>query len=139
MRFKYEIGTEELAMIYVEKMRTKFLALPICFTTYMINDDKINIKSGFLTTTEDDAFMYKIQDVRLNRSLLERIFGLGTIICYTGDTTHPELKLVHIRHASEIKDFLMSASEEARRRRRTVHSMEIDEANNSYSDLENMN
>jgi len=113
-------------MIYVERKRTKFLALPICFTTYTISDEKITITSGFLSITVDNALMYKVQDVKLTRSLMERIFNLGTITCYTGDTTHPELKLLHIKKASEIKDFLLVASEEARRKRRTIHSMDID-------------
>ncbi|WP_313133145.1 PH domain-containing protein [Anaerocolumna sp.] len=112
-------------MIYVERKRTKFLALPICFTTYTISDEKITITSGFLSITVDDAFMYKVQDVKLTKSLLERIFKLGTITCYTGDTTHPELKLLHIKKSSEIKDFLLVASEEARRKRRTIHNMDI--------------
>ncbi len=112
--------------MYVEKKRTKFLALPICFVTYTVYEDKINIKSGFLTTVEDDAYMYKVQDVRLTRTMMERIFGLGTITCYTGDTTHPELKLSHIKNASRIKEYLMTASEEARRKRRTMHTIDID-------------
>jgi len=120
-------------MIYVERKRTKFLALPICFTTYTISDEKITITSGFLSITVDDALMYKVQDVKLTRSLMERIFKLGTITCYTGDTTHPELKLLHIKRASEIKDFLLVASEEARRKRRSIHSMDID-----HSDIEDM-
>ena len=113
-------------MEYTEKKRTTFLALPICFTTYFINEEVVRIRRGFLNIVEDDAYMYKVQDVRLTRSILERMFGLGTLTCYTGDTTHPELKLLHIRRSSEIKDFLMEASEEARRRRRTMHSLDID-------------
>lgn len=113
-------------MEYLEKRRTKLFALPICFTTYIINEEKLTIKSGFLSTIEDDAFMYKIQDVRLIKSFIERIFGLGTIICFTGDTTHPEIKLLHIKKSAEIKDFIMTAAEEARRKRRTIHSMDID-------------
>lgn len=111
---------------YIEKKRTKFLGLPFCFVTYTINDEKINIRSGFLNIVEDDAYMYKVQDVRLTRSFLERIFRLGTITCFTGDKTHPELKLEHIRNAAEIKEYLMSASEEARMKRRTMHTLNID-------------
>jgi len=113
-------------MEYIERRRTKLFALPICFTKYRINDDKLTITSGFLNITEDDAYMYKIQDVRLTRSFFERIFRIGTITCYTGDTTHPELKLVHIKNAGKIKDYLMDASEEARRKRRTMHTLDID-------------
>jgi uncharacterized membrane protein YdbT with pleckstrin-like domain len=115
-----------MELVFKEKKRTKFLGLPICFVTYRIFDDKINIKSGFLTTVEDDAYMYKVQDVQLSKSLLERIFKLGTITCFTGDKTHPELKLVHIRNSAEIKDYLIGASEEARRKRRTMHTLDID-------------
>lgn len=123
--------------VFVEKKRTKFLALPICFVTYFINEEKITIKSGFLSTVEDDAYMYKVQDVKLTKSLLERIFGLGTIVCYTGDTTHPELKFVHIKNASEIKEYLITASEEARRKRRTMHQLDIDADEMEDRDIEN--
>ncbi len=113
-------------MNFYERKRTIFFGLPLSFTKYSITEEKVTITAGFLNITEDDAFMYKIQDVRLTRSLLERIFKLGTITCYTGDTTHPELIFVHIRHFSEIKDFIMQSSEEARRKRRALHTMNID-------------
>lgn len=70
--------------------------------------------------------MYKVVDVRITRSLMERIFHLGTITCFTGDKTHPELKMVHIRKSSAIKEYLITASEEARRKRRTMHTLDID-------------
>lgn len=113
-------------MVYEEKKRSKFLGLPLSFTTYLLDEEKITIRSGFLNQVEDDALMYKIQDVRLVRSLAERMFGLGTVICFTGDTTHPELRLIQIRKSADVKDFIMEASEEARRRRRTLHSLDID-------------
>lgn len=112
-------------MIYTEKKRTKLFGLPITFTSYTISDDKITITSGFLNITVDDAYMYKVQDVKLTKSFWERIYGLGSLTCYTGDTTHPELKIMHIRQASTIKEFLLTASEEARRKRRALHTMEI--------------
>ncbi|MDF2870296.1 PH domain-containing protein [Anaerocolumna sp. AGMB13020] len=112
-------------MIYTEKKRSKLFGLPLSFTSYTITDDKITITSGFLNITVDDAFMYKVQDVKLTKSFWERIYGLGSLTCYTGDTTHPELKILHIKRTSEIKDFLLTASEEARRKRRALHTMEI--------------
>lgn len=113
-------------MNYIEKKRSIILGLPLHFTTYTINEDKLTIQSGFLTITEDDAYMYKIQDVRLTRGFFERLFGLGTIICYTGDTTHPKLRISRVKHSIDIKDYILLASEEARRKRRIIHSMDMD-------------
>ncbi len=112
-------------MEYRERKRVVFFGLPLSFTKYLIDEEKINIKTGFLNIVEDDAFMYKIQDTRLKKSFFERIFGLGTIVCYTGDITHPELKILHVKHSDEIKDYIMHASEEARLKRRTLHTMDI--------------
>ena len=126
-------------MSYVERKRIKFFGLPFSFTKYTITEEKLTITTGFLSITEDDAYMYKIQDVRLTRSLAERMFKLGTITCYTGDTTHPELELIHIRHASEIKDFIMLSSEEARRKRRSMHTLNIDAEDLDENELDENN
>ena len=111
--------------VYTERKRLLFLGLPWTFTKYTLTDNLLTVSSGLLKTTEDDCYMYKVQDVRLTVSLPERIFRLGTIVCYTGDVTHPELKLIHIRHSKEIKAFLLEASETARLKRRTLSTMNI--------------
>jgi len=128
---------EARIMGFVEKKRVKFFGLPLSFTKYTITDEKVTITSGFLSITEDDAYMYKIQDVRLTRSLAERLFKIGTITCYTGDTTHPELDMVHIKHSSEIKDFIMQASEESRRKRRSLQTLNIDAPDLDSNELDN--
>lgn len=112
-------------MEYVEKKRWLFFGLPFTFTKYTLKEDMLTIDAGLLKTREDDCYMYKIQDVRLEISLLERLFGLGTVICFTGDTTDPTLELVHIKNAREIKEFILRASEEARRKRRTLNTLDI--------------
>lgn len=126
-------------MSFNERKRIKFFGLPFTFTKYFVSEEKITITSGFLNITEDDAYMYKIQDVRLTRSLSERMFKIGTITCYTGDTTHPELILYHIRNAGEIKDYIMLYSEEARRKRRALHTLNIDAEELDDAELEELN
>lgn len=118
--------TEEKVKEYVERKRWVFLGLPFTFTKYTINDEVITIDTGLLNTVENDCYLYKVQDVELKTSLMERIFGLGTVACYTGDNTHPQLYLEHIKHAKEIKNFILSTSEEARRKRRTLNTLNID-------------
>lgn len=85
----------------------------------------ITVSEGFLKTVENDCYMYKVQDVTHSASLGEKMFGLGTVICYTGDTTHPQLILQHIKNSRQVKDFILKESEEARLRRRTVNMLDI--------------
>lgn len=110
---------------YCERKRLLFFGLPWTFTKYTITDDMLTMDEGLLRVEENDCYMYKVQDVKLTATLLERIFGLGTIICYTGDVTTKELKLEHIKHAKEIKSYLLKASEEARIKRRTLNMQDI--------------
>lgn len=110
---------------FVEKKRTALFGLPIYFTTYTITDELLQLKEGFFKITENDCYLYKIQDVTLTRTLIERMFGLSTITCHTGDTTHPVIKLVHIKNGSAIKDYLIKTSDEMRLRRRTINTVNI--------------
>ncbi|MCI9083335.1 MAG: PH domain-containing protein [Lachnospiraceae bacterium] len=110
---------------YQEKKRILFLGLPWTFTNYTIGEDLLTVKKGFLKTVEDDCYMYKIQDVKMTTTLMERIFGLSTVICYTGDTTDPQISLTHIKHAREIKGFILEASELARQKKRTLNTLDI--------------
>lgn len=110
---------------YQEKKRILFFGLPWTFTWYTIGEELLTVKKGLLKTEEDDCYMYKIQDVKMTTSLLERVFGLATLICYAGDTTDPQIPLTHIKNAKEIKGFILEASEEARRKRRTMNTLDI--------------
>lgn len=112
-------------MEFVERKRWLFFGLPFTFTKYTIKEDVITIDEGLLKTVENDCYMYKVQDVQHSASLAEKIFGLGTVICFTGDTTHAQLILKHIKHSKAVKDFILEQSEVARRKRRTMNMLDI--------------
>lgn len=114
-----------MSVEFVEKKRWLFLGLPFTFTKYVTKEDMITVDTGVFTKVENDCYMYKVQDVEHTASIWERMVGLGTIVCYTGDTTHPKLLIEHIRNSKAIKEFILKESEEARLKRRTVNMLDI--------------
>ena len=112
-------------MEYRERKRILFFGLPWTFTVYTIGEEMLNVRRGFFKTVEDDCYMYKITDVKMETSFMERLCGVATIICYTGDNTNPVLRLDHIKNARPIKEFILKISEEARLKRRTLNTLNL--------------
>ncbi len=110
---------------FVERKRWVFFGLPFTFTKYTVKEDILTTDKGFFKRIEDDCFMYKIQDVKHTASFWERIFGLGTVVCFTGDVTDQKLELLHIKHSKDVKNFILEKSEAARIRRRTLNMQNI--------------
>ena len=110
---------------FVERKRILFFGLPWTFTKYIINEEFLTVDTGLFRTTEEDCYMYRIQDVKQTTTLMERMVGVSTLTCYTGDVTTPEIVLKHIRHGKDIKTFILHASEASRIKRRTLSTIDI--------------
>ena len=119
-----------------ERKRWLFFGLPFTFTVYTVGEDMITVSEGFLNKKENDCYMYKVQDVELLESLPQRIFGLGTVRCFTGDTTSPTLLIQNVKNARSVKNFILEASEKARRRRRTMNMLDIGAEETNAEDVD---
>ncbi|MBP3278301.1 MAG: PH domain-containing protein, partial [Butyrivibrio sp.] len=65
---------------YQERGRWLLFGLPWTFTKYEIRDNDFTIIKGFFTVRENDCYMYKISDVEITRSFMQRLAGLSTIV-----------------------------------------------------------
>ena len=62
--------------------------------------------------------MYRILDITLQRPLLQRIWGLGTIRLNTADKTSPEVEIKRIKNAKKVKEMLSDMVEHERDEKR---------------------
>ncbi len=111
--------------VFTERKRWLFFGLPWTFTKYILKDEILTTQKGFFNTVINDCYMYKIVDVQLEKSLFEKMAGLGTVVCFTSDTTDKVLKLVHIKKSEQIKNFILEKSEKMRMKRRTLNTMSL--------------
>lgn len=119
-----------------ERKRVLFFALPFSFTTYTITEKKLIYKTGLLSTNEDEILLYRVQDMGVKRSLLQRIFGLGTIEVHSQDKTMPTLTIKNIKHVNDFRAIL-SENVEKEKTRRKFRSTEILDTDGDFSDYAN--
>ena len=102
----------KITYVWQDRKRT-FLGLPLSFTKYMLTEDRIFVEKGFLNSTLDEENLYRVRDVRVNRSLGQRIFGLGTVTVFA---SNGETKLESIKHPIEVKEEIVRLVEAARKK-----------------------
>jgi uncharacterized membrane protein YdbT with pleckstrin-like domain len=100
------------------KDRKRILGMPISFTRYRLTQDRLFLITGLLNVKEEELILYRVLDISMRRSLADRIFGVGTVVLYSADTTHPNLELKHIKRPGEVRDLLSRMIEQERRRSR---------------------
>lgn len=130
-----ELRYQDEVPVFTERKRLLFFGLPWTFTKYLLKDEILTTSRGFFNTVINDCYMYKIVDVQLEKSLLEKMLGLGTVVCYTSDTTDKVLKISHVRHAEQIKNFILEKSEKMRMKRRTLTTMSLNSETSDVDDI----
>ena len=110
---------EEIKVLWKDKKRPIF-GLPLSFTKYTLLEDKILIDTGFLSTKQEEVKLYRIMDVTLKRTFIQRIFGVGTIHCCSADKTTPEFDITDIKNPFEVKEKISKIAEEQRDKKRVT-------------------
>ncbi len=106
---------KKMTYLWQERKRT-FLGLPLSFTKYMLTEDRLFVETGFLNSVLDEENLYRVRDVRVTRSLGQKLFGLGTVSVYSTDASNGETKLESIKHPIEVKEEIVRLVEEARKK-----------------------
>lgn len=103
--------------IWKDRKRTIF-GLPWSFTRYMLTEEKLIIDTGLFSRREDEIRLYRIMDITLKRTFRDRLEGVGTIHCCSGDKSTPEFDIARIKNPREVKEMLSELIENERMKRR---------------------
>ena len=67
---------------------------------------------------EDEVRLYRITDIGLERSLWQRIMGMGTIRLYSSDQSMGDFSLVNVKNSENVKEQLSELIEKERENKR---------------------
>ena len=115
-------------LLWRERKRLLFFGLPWTFTVYRLTKDRLLIKRGFFTTREDEVRLYRIMDISLRRTLIQKMFGLGSIQCHTSDKTMGDFEIINIKTSYEVKNMLSDLIEKERMEKRVSNREFISDA-----------
>ena len=100
--------------------RKHFMWFPFSFTVYEVKNDRLYIQRGLFSTSYDETLLYRITDVKLTRTLGQKIFGTGTIeLCTTVDHDG-HIQLENIKNPIQVKELLSEAVEDARDKKKVI-------------------
>ena len=100
------------------KDRKRHLGLPLSFTRYQLSEDRLFVSVGFLNIKDDEVLLYRVRDIDTQRSLWQRIFGVGTVTVMSSDKTMPTLVLKNIKDPLMVKELIHNQVEEMKIQRR---------------------
>ena len=103
---------------YLWKDRKRYFGLPLSFTRYWMSEDRLFTSVGFLNLRDDEILLYRVRDLDTNRTLWQRLFGVGTVTVISSDKSQPVLALKNIKDPIMVKELLHKQVEECKLKRR---------------------
>ena len=102
------------------KDRKHWLWFPFSFTKYEVDEEHLYVQRGFFSTSYDETLLYRIVDIRLVRSLGQKICGTGTILVSVRVDQDNVIELKNIKHPMEVKRLLSKMVEDIRNEKKVV-------------------
>lgn len=103
------------------KDRKRWCGLPWTFTRYSLQKKQgqhaklVNV-NGLLTTKTEEIQLFRVDDISVYQSLVDKIFGVGTITIYCNDASCNKLELRNVKNPFKVREIIGNAVAEERGR-----------------------
>jgi membrane protein YdbS with pleckstrin-like domain len=88
---------------------------------YRISADRVEWSRGILERRIDNIDMFRVMDLRLHRSFLDCLVGIGTVVLITSDKTDPEFEFAKVHRSKQLYDIIKKVSLDADSKRSVIH------------------
>jgi len=79
-------------------------------TYYKVTGDRIEWGRGILDRKVDNLDMFRVVDLRLRRSILDCMVGIGTLVLMTTDKTDPKFTFENVHNSRRLYDIIKKAT-----------------------------
>ena len=102
------------------KDRKHHMWFPFSFTKYSVSKSSLYVQQGFFKTSYDETLLYRIMDIRLSRTLLQKFFGTDTVELFTRVDTQHVIQLKNVKHSRDVWRLLSTLIEQVRNEKNVV-------------------
>ena len=88
---------------------------------YEVSTDRIEFTRGIFSRQIDNLDMFRVVDMKLHRSLLDCLVGVGTVTLMTKDETDPVFEFEKVAQPKKLYDIIKRASLDADRKQGVIH------------------
>ena len=89
---------------------------PFTFTVYTLTDQELSIKTGVLNQKFNLIKLFRIVDISVERTFLQRLFGMSTLVLNTHDNSSGDgmVKLINIIDGFGVCEIMQGAVDDSR-------------------------
>lgn len=103
---------------FLWKDRKRYLGLPLSFTRYALSEDRLFLSVGFWNIKDEEVILYRVRDIATQRTLGQRLLGVGTITVTSSDKSMPVLVIKNVKNPVYVKELIHNCVEDMKVKRR---------------------
>ncbi len=99
-----------------QQRKRNWCRTPFTFTVYTLTDKELSVKTGVLNEKFNLVKLFRIVDISVERTFLQRLFGMSTLVLDTRDQSSGNgvVVLKNIVHGFEVRQMLQDAVDASR-------------------------
>jgi len=98
-----------------------YKVLKLKMTSYEVTADRIEHSRGIFDRRVDNLDMFRVIDLKLRRTIIDCIVGVGRVVLTTTDKSDPEFTFLKIRRSRRLYNIIKKASLDADQKQGVIH------------------